>query len=53
MWSMSRITEASAESTNWSRLLVWAKIGAKKRLFALLAVNFASPAHYNLWLLKY
>ena len=38
---------------NWSRLLVWAKFGAKKRLFALLAVNFASLAHYNLWLLKY
>ena len=38
---------------NWSRLLVWAKFGAKKRLFALLAVNFASPAHCNLWQLKY
>ena len=38
---------------NWSRLLVWAKFGAKKWLFALLAVNFASLAHYNLWLLKY
>src|ERR1700734_3234470 len=32
---------------NWSWLLVWAKFGAKKRLFALLTVNFTSPAHYS------
>ena len=32
---------------NWSRLLVCSKFGGKKWLFALLAVNFAFPAHYN------
>ena len=53
LWMMSRITKALCRKHNWSRLLIWAKFGAKKRLFAFLAVNFTSLAHYNLWLLKY